>query len=166
MGFGCSPPVVYLSWKVNEALAKMPSSRCRHKKNPIARPALPRNVRGRALASLSSGIRFGPWRESHAPASAQAEWPTVRLIIPLWKVAPDYALLDFVVNGHIYTDKEISGTTGERAGYRQLLAAAEAHQFDAIIVESQDRLWRDQAEMHAALKRLRFWGIKVFSATN
>src|SRR5579872_3077837 len=49
------------------------------------------------------------------------------------------------------------------AGYQHLLAAARTRSFDAIIVESQDRLWRNQAEMHAALRRLQFWGIKVFS---
>ncbi len=68
-----------------------------------------------------------------------------------------------VLEDHIYTDQEISGTIGQRPAYTQLLASAKAHEFDAITVESQDRLWRDQAEMHAALKRLRFWGIKVFS---
>ncbi len=30
-------------------------------------------------------------------------------------------------------------------------------------VEAQERLWRDQAEMHAALRRLRFWSVSVFS---
>jgi site-specific DNA recombinase len=30
-------------------------------------------------------------------------------------------------------------------------------------VEAQDWLWRDQAEMHAALRRLRFWSVSVFS---
>ncbi len=71
----------------------------------------------------------------------------------------------YSVNGHVYSDKEISGTTSHRPGYQQLLAAAKAHQLSAIIVESQDRLWRDQAEMHSALKRLRHWGVKVFSVS-
>ncbi len=68
-----------------------------------------------------------------------------------------------VLEDHVYTDQELSGAIEQRPGYHRLLSAAKAHEFDAIIVESQDRLWRDQAEMHAALKRLRFWGIKVFS---
>ncbi len=50
-----------------------------------------------------------------------------------------------------------------RDGYQRLLSAARGKQFGAIIVESQDRLWRNQAEMHTALRRLRFWGVKVFS---
>jgi DNA invertase Pin-like site-specific DNA recombinase len=46
------------------------------------------------------------------------------------------------VNGHVYTDAELSGTTSHRPGYQKLLAAAKARQFGAIIVEAQDRLWR------------------------
>ncbi len=64
-----------------------------------------------------------------------------------------------------YSDEEISGATDQRPGYVALMAAAKARQFEAILVESQDRLWRDQGEMHHALKRLRFWGIKVYSVT-
>lgn len=68
-----------------------------------------------------------------------------------------------VDDGHVYTDVEISGSDERRDGYQRLLAAARASAFDAIVVEGQDRLWRNQAEMHAALRRLQFWGIKVFS---
>jgi DNA invertase Pin-like site-specific DNA recombinase len=68
-----------------------------------------------------------------------------------------------VVADHVYIDQEISGTTAERPGYRSLMDAAKVHKFEAILVEAQDRLWRDQGEMHNALKRLRFWGVKVFS---
>lgn len=68
-----------------------------------------------------------------------------------------------VANEHIYSDQEISGATNQRPGYQRLMGAANRHEFNAIIVEDQDRLWRDQAEMHAALKRLRFRGLKVIS---
>lgn len=61
-----------------------------------------------------------------------------------------------VADQHVYTDEEISGAVGNRPGYQCLLAAAMGRAFDAIIVEAQDRLWRDAAEMYAALKRLRF----------
>ncbi len=64
---------------------------------------------------------------------------------------------------HVYADEELSGTTSERPGYSLLMAAAKAREFEVIIVESQDRLWRDQAEMHAALKHLKFWGVKLFT---
>jgi DNA invertase Pin-like site-specific DNA recombinase len=68
-----------------------------------------------------------------------------------------------VADEHVYTDEEISGAIGNRPGYQRLLAAATSRAFDAIIVEAQDRLWRDAAEMYAALKRLRFWSVRVFS---
>ena len=64
---------------------------------------------------------------------------------------------------HVYADVEVSGAISQRPKYQQLLEAARRGAFDSIIVEAQDRLWRDQAEMHAALKRLRFLGIRVFS---
>jgi DNA invertase Pin-like site-specific DNA recombinase len=70
-----------------------------------------------------------------------------------------------VLESHIYTDQEISGAIDQRPSYVQLLQAAKDHVVDAIVVEAQDRLWRDQGEMHHALKRLRFWGVRVFSVT-
>ncbi|HEV2438842.1 MAG TPA: recombinase family protein [bacterium] len=66
---------------------------------------------------------------------------------------------------HTYSDAEISGAIVDRPGYASLLSAARRRAFDAILVEAQDRLWRDQAEMHDALKRLRFWGVHVFAVT-
>ncbi len=65
----------------------------------------------------------------------------------------------------IYSDSEISGSDAHRDAYQRLLAGARAKAFDAIIVESQDRHWRNQAEMHTALRKLTFGGIKVFSVT-
>jgi DNA invertase Pin-like site-specific DNA recombinase len=34
-----------------------------------------------------------------------------------------------------------------------------------FIVEAQDRLWRDQGEAHLALRKFRFWEVKVFDAS-
>ncbi len=70
-----------------------------------------------------------------------------------------------ILGEHIYADREISGSEERREGYQRLLAAARTKAFDAILVEAQDRLWRDQGEMHHALKRLRFWGVQIFSVT-
>ncbi len=73
--------------------------------------------------------------------------------------------LDYTVaEEHIYVDQEISGSVAQRPGYQRLLDAAKCREFHAVIVESQDRLWRDQAEMHTALRRFRFWDVKVISA--
>lgn len=70
-----------------------------------------------------------------------------------------------ILPDHVYADREISGGEERRDGYQRLLAAARSKSFDAILVEGQDRLWRDQGEMHYALRRLRFWGIKVISVS-
>lgn len=69
------------------------------------------------------------------------------------------------VDDHVYTDQEISGAVEQRPGYARLMEDAKNRRFAAILVESQDRLWRDQGEMHHALKRLRFWGIRVIAVS-
>jgi site-specific DNA recombinase len=69
-----------------------------------------------------------------------------------------------IATEHIYSDEERSGEIVEqRPGYQRLLQAAQRREFEAIIVEAQDRLWRNQAEMHVALRRLRFYGVRIFS---
>lgn len=54
----------------------------------------------------------------------------------------------------------LTGVQGQNANLGE---DAKNRRFAAILVESQDRLWRDQGEMHYALKRLRFWGIRVIA---
>jgi len=70
-----------------------------------------------------------------------------------------------VLDEHIYSDREITGATAQRPGYRRLLVAAQDRRFDVILVEAQDRLWRDQGETHQALRRLRFQGVHVIEVT-
>ncbi len=79
------------------------------------------------------------------------------------KAAP--GLHCIVLEDHIYADHEVSGTIDQRPAYIRLMNAARAGQFEAILIEAQDRLWRDQGQMHSTLKRLRFWGTKVFSVS-
>lgn len=62
----------------------------------------------------------------------------------------------------IFIDVEISAAIAQRPGYQRFLAAARRGDFEAIIVEAQDRLWRSQAEMHRALDELRFHEVLVF----
>jgi DNA invertase Pin-like site-specific DNA recombinase len=69
-----------------------------------------------------------------------------------------------ILDVHVYRDEELSGATGNRPAYQALLRAAKERCFDAILVESQDRLWRNQGEMHQVLKPLTFWNVRVFSA--
>lgn len=74
--------------------------------------------------------------------------------------------LGFVISAeHVYTDAEISGSVAQRPGYHRLMDASRTRAFDAIIVEAQDRLWRDQGEAHLALRRFGFWEVKVFDAS-
>lgn len=63
----------------------------------------------------------------------------------------------------IHTDYEISGSQQHRPGYQRLLADARRGAFEAIVIEAQDRMWRNQAEMHSALNRLRFWRVRALS---
>ncbi len=74
-----------------------------------------------------------------------------------------YATRNNYTVSEIFNDRAISGAVADRPGYQRMMQAAKRREFDTVIVEHQDRLWRDQAEMHAALKRLRFWGVRVLS---
>ena len=70
-----------------------------------------------------------------------------------------------VPDGLVYVDVEISGAVGQRRGYQALLAAARNRRMDVILVEAQDRLWRNQGEMHSTLAGLRYWGVRVIAVT-
>src|SRR5436305_9637473 len=64
-----------------------------------------------------------------------------------------------------FHDSGISGTsTANRPGFQALMAAAASGQFDGIIIEDIDRFARDQADWHAARKRLDFLGVKIITA--
>lgn len=73
------------------------------------------------------------------------------------EVAPYCAVPD----GRVFTDDELSGSLRRRPGYQAMLAAARNGQFNVILFEAQDRIWRNQAEMHYALERFRFRGIRA-----
>ena len=45
-----------------------------------------------------------------------------------------------------FGDKEISGGTADRPGYQAMLDAARRGEFDVLIAEDTDRLWRSIAE--------------------
>ncbi|MBU6496981.1 MAG: recombinase family protein [Rhodospirillales bacterium] len=62
-----------------------------------------------------------------------------------------------------YEDRAISGATSLRPGYQALLAAARLGQFDVVVAEALDRLSRDQEDVAALFKRLRFAGIHIFT---
>ena len=60
---------------------------------------------------------------------------------------------------HAYTDRALSGASTLRAGYQLLLQEAREGRFDVVVAEALDRLSRDQEDIAALYKRLRFAGI-------
>ncbi len=62
---------------------------------------------------------------------------------------------------HRYSDAAISWGTAERPGYQEMLRAARAHLFGAIIAEDTSRLWRNLAEQAPRLAELSDLGVHV-----
>jgi site-specific DNA recombinase len=61
-----------------------------------------------------------------------------------------------------YLDRAKSGASMfERDGLLEMMTAAKARQFDCIVVESLDRLSRDQEDLAGIFKRLTFYGIRI-----
>jgi site-specific DNA recombinase len=61
-----------------------------------------------------------------------------------------------------YEDRAMSGASvQQRTGLQHMLADAAAGRFKALVVESLDRLSRDQADMATLYKRLRFHGVEI-----
>jgi site-specific DNA recombinase len=67
-----------------------------------------------------------------------------------------------------YEDKAISGTQDEngRPGYKALLDAAKAKQFDIILVHDFSRLSRDSVETEQARRRLVHWGVRLIGVSD
>lgn len=66
---------------------------------------------------------------------------------------------------HRFKDEAISGThdAAARAGYREMLDAAKAKQFDALVIHDLSRLSRDSVETEQARRRLVHWGVRLSS---
>jgi Site-specific recombinases, DNA invertase Pin homologs len=60
-----------------------------------------------------------------------------------------------------YSDRAIPGRPWFRAGIRSLLADAQAGRFDMVLSEALDRISRDQEDVAAVFKRLRFAGVSI-----
>ena len=61
----------------------------------------------------------------------------------------------------VFQDRALSGSSALRPAYQALMAAARAGAFDLVIAEALDRLSRDQEDVAALYKRLRFAGIRI-----
>jgi site-specific DNA recombinase len=66
----------------------------------------------------------------------------------------------------VYADEAISGSRADRPQYQALLAAAARHEFDVLLIESLDRLSRDQVEGERAVRRLEFSGVRLLGLSD
>ena len=60
-----------------------------------------------------------------------------------------------------YSDRAISGASLIRSGIQELLADAQTGRFDMVLSEALDRISRDQEDVAAVFKRLRFAGVSI-----
>lgn len=60
-----------------------------------------------------------------------------------------------------YSDRAISGSSMIRAGIQALLADPQAGRFDMVLSEALDRISRDQEDVAAVFKRLRFASVSI-----
>jgi site-specific DNA recombinase len=65
-----------------------------------------------------------------------------------------------------YEDRGVSGSKNDRPGYQQMLADAKAKAFDVVIVDDLSRLSRDDVETKQAIRRLKFWGLRVVGVSD
>jgi site-specific DNA recombinase len=62
----------------------------------------------------------------------------------------------------VYQDAAISGaSTVNRPGFLRLMRDAAGRKFDIVIAEDIDRISRDQADYHTAVRKLEFLGIEI-----
>ena len=71
-----------------------------------------------------------------------------------------------VAEDHIYSDAAASGARKDRVGLSALVAASEAKQIDAVLVDDLSRLARDNFLMLSVLAELRFNGVRVVSVAD
>jgi site-specific DNA recombinase len=63
-----------------------------------------------------------------------------------------------------FSDREKSGSSMfDRDGLIDLMAAAKRHEFDVVVVESLDRLSRDQEDLAGLFKRLNHYGVEILT---
>src|SRR5262249_24929644 len=62
-----------------------------------------------------------------------------------------------------YSDAATSGASRLRSGYQKLLEGARTGAFDVVVAEALDRLSRDQEDVAALYKQLRFRGVRILT---
>jgi site-specific DNA recombinase len=64
---------------------------------------------------------------------------------------------------YVFQDRALSGATSLRAGYQALLEGAREGKFDVVLAEALDRLSRDQEDVAALYKRMRFASVRIIT---
>lgn len=73
-----------------------------------------------------------------------------------------YAKKAGIMIAQVYSDRALSGSsTIKRVGFQAMMRDAGAGKFDIILSEAVDRISRDQADYHAARKKIAFFGIQL-----
>ncbi len=62
---------------------------------------------------------------------------------------------------HVYCDEAISGATDSRPELKRMLAAAQPHEFDRVLVDDTSRLSRDVGHNDRIIKQLKFAGVAI-----
>jgi site-specific DNA recombinase len=66
-----------------------------------------------------------------------------------------------------FVDRSVSGAGAiNRPGFQEMMRAAEARQFDVIVAEDLDRLFRSQADYHTSRATLDFHGVKIHTVAH
>lgn len=66
----------------------------------------------------------------------------------------------------LYQDQAISGSRHDRPGYQAMLAAADARQFNVLLVDDLSRLSRDHIESAQTIRRLKFLGVRIIGVSD
>lgn len=113
---------------------------------PASDRALCRSLRS---APLCSSISWTPGLQRDASIEDQVRLCRERATREGWEITG------------VYTDHAVSGASLIRPGIQQLMQDAVAGKFEIILAEAMDRLSRDQADIAAVFKRLRFAGVAI-----
>ena len=72
-----------------------------------------------------------------------------------------------ILEEHVYTDAAVSGTSTDRGGLQELLAAAtgRSRSFDCVLIDDSSRLTRRLADALSLYERLTFCGVRVIAVS-
>lgn len=74
-----------------------------------------------------------------------------------WIISPELVFSDAAISG---------GVSVGRPGYQGLMNAVKQKQIDVILVDSLDRLSRDQEELHRVYKQFKFYGVALVGVSD